>query len=256
MLQVQSINKSFKRDGTTFNVLDNISFTIDNGEFICLLGGSGCGKSTLLNIIAGFETPDTGKVMIDGEVVTGPDRRRQMIFQNYGLLPWLTVEQNVNFGLENEASLTAEQRKARVAKYLKLVALEAHANAYPSQLSGGMQQRVAIARALAVEPEVIYLDEPFGALDAITRMNLQDELLRIRREGNRTVIMVTHDVDEAAYLADRILVMKAAPGNISRDIHVNRGATRDRTTPEFVRLRATLLQELGFASKHEVEYNI
>jgi NitT/TauT family transport system ATP-binding protein len=255
LIEVENISKSFPGKAGVHNVLNDVTLTIDKGEFVCIVGGSGCGKSTLLNIIAGFERPDSGRVVINGSEVKGPDVKRQMIFQEYGLFPWRTVSGNVAFALEGQ-KLSKDELAERVEYYLSLVGLESRGSAYPTQLSGGMKQRVAIARALAAEPEIIFMDEPFGALDAITRMKLQDEILRLRRTGDRTVVMVTHDVDEAVYLADRILVMKPSQGRIFKDISVNHESPRDRANANFVYMRSVLLNELDLAVRHEPEYSI
>jgi len=187
----------FKDKGVTV-ALEKIDMEIEKGEFVCLLGPSGCGKSTLLNLIAGFDVPTSGVIKINGEIVTKPSKNRIMIFQNYGLLPWRTVLKNVELGLEGE-KLTKKERRFIAEEYIELVGLSAYKNHYPVQLSGGMQQRVALARALAVDPEILLMDEPFGALDAMTRMTMQDEIERIWKEKKKTILFVTHDIEEAFF---------------------------------------------------------
>lgn len=221
-------------------MLEDINLEIEKGEFICLLGASGCGKTTLLNLIAGFEKCDCGVIRIDGTAVQKPSKDYLTIFQNYGLLPWRTAYKNVLFGLEH-SGISKKERNARVSKYLQLVGLNDKRDLYPGQLSGGMQQRVAIARALCMEPEILFMDEPFGALDAITRMKLQDDLLRIVREEKRTVIFVTHDIEEAVFLADRIVILRPDPGRIARIVEVRLGSMRDRTADTFLEVRDQVL---------------
>lgn len=235
-ITVKDVNKYYPTDNGKRQVLKDVSLDIEKGEFICLLGASGCGKTTLLNLVAGFEKPDSGEILIDGNKVTGPQKKYITIFQNYGLLPWRTVEKNVLLGLEDEKNPVKEQ-KERADKYLRMVGLGQYKKYRPGQLSGGMQQRVAIARALCVEPEIIFMDEPFGALDAITRMKLQDDILKLSREGNRTVIFVTHDIEEAVFLADRIVILEPNPGRIKQIIKVDIGTHRDRTRDDFLAVR-------------------
>jgi NitT/TauT family transport system ATP-binding protein len=221
--------------------LENIALEIPRGQFVCLLGPSGCGKSTLLNAIAGFAPPTGGRVVADGAPVTGPGPERGMVFQEYALFPWMTVEQNVGFGLEIKGQPRA-QIAARVAELLRLLSLEDFGKRYPKDLSGGMRQRVAIARVLALDSPIMLMDEPFGALDALTRRNLQDELLRIWAELKKTVIFVTHSIEEAIYLADRIVVMTYRPGTVKRDILVELPRMRDPSSPEFNALKRELGQ--------------
>ena len=212
-IEIQDATKIYEKPGgfrsskESFTALDHISLQIEKGEFICLLGPSGCGKTTLMNSIAGFETLTEGSITIDGQKVKAPSEKYVTIFQNYGLLPWRTVEKNVELGLET-LKVPKQERKQIAMKYLQLVGLENFAKRHPAQLSGGQQQRVAIARGLAVDPEILFMDEPFGALDAITRYKLQDDLLHITKSQNKTVIFVTHDIDEAVFLADKIVVMQ------------------------------------------------
>jgi NitT/TauT family transport system ATP-binding protein len=238
---IDNVSKVFETDGRRMVALENIDLEIPRGQFVCLLGPSGCGKSTLLNAIAGFAPPTAGRVIADGAQVTGPGPERGMVFQEYALFPWMTVEQNVGFGLEIKGQPKA-QIAARVAELLKLLSLEDFGKRYPKDLSGGMRQRVAIARVLALDSPILLMDEPFGALDALTRRNLQDELLRIWAELKKTVIFVTHSIEEAIYLADRIVVMTYRPGTVKRDIMVELPRMRDPAAPEFNALKRELGQ--------------
>jgi NitT/TauT family transport system ATP-binding protein len=243
---IDNVSKVFDGDGRRMVALQDISLEIPHGQFVCLLGPSGCGKSTLLNAIAGFAPPTSGRVLADGVPVAGPGPERGMVFQEYALFPWMTVEQNVGFGLEIKGMPRA-QIQARVGELLKLLSLEDFAKRYPKDLSGGMRQRVAIARVLALDSPIMLMDEPFGALDALTRRNLQDELLRLWAELKKTVIFVTHSIEEAIYLADRIVVMTYRPGTIKRDILVDLPRLRDPAAPEFNALK----RELGLMVMEE-----
>jgi NitT/TauT family transport system ATP-binding protein len=238
---IDKVSKVFETDGRRMVALENINLEIPRGQFVCLLGPSGCGKSTLLNAIAGFAPPTAGTVLADGAAVSGPGPERGMVFQEYALFPWMTVEQNVGFGLEIKGMAKAEIA-ARVAELLKLLSLEDFGKRYPKDLSGGMRQRVAIARVLALDSPIMLMDEPFGALDALTRRNLQDELLRIWAELKKTVIFVTHSIEEAIYLADRIVVMTYRPGTVKRDMLVDLPRMRDPSAPEFNALKRELGQ--------------
>ncbi|KQY16460.1 sulfonate ABC transporter ATP-binding protein [Massilia sp. Root133] len=243
---IDHVSKVFDGDGRRMVALQDISLEIPHGQFVCLLGPSGCGKSTLLNAVAGFAPPTTGRVLADGVPVAGPGPERGMVFQEYALFPWMTVEQNVGFGLEIKGMARA-QIAARVGGLLKLLSLEDFAKRYPKDLSGGMRQRVAIARVLALDSPILLMDEPFGALDALTRRNLQDELLRLWAELKKTVIFVTHSIEEAIYLADRIVVMTYRPGTIKRDLLVDLPRLRDPAAPEFNALK----RELGLMVMEE-----
>jgi NitT/TauT family transport system ATP-binding protein len=243
---IDNVSKVFEGDGRRMVALQDISLEIPHGQFVCLLGPSGCGKSTLLNAIAGFAPPTSGKVLADGAPVAGPGPERGMVFQEYALFPWMTVEQNVGFGLEIKGMARA-QIAVRVGELLKLLSLEDFAKRYPKDLSGGMRQRVAIARVLALDSPILLMDEPFGALDALTRRNLQDELLRLWAELKKTVIFVTHSIEEAIYLADRIVVMTYRPGTIKRDMLVELPRLRDPAAPEFNALK----RELGLMVMEE-----
>ncbi len=220
--------------------LRDVTLRVGAGEVLTVVGGSGCGKSTLLRIVAGLERGDAGRVEVGGAPVTGPGPDRGLVFQEHRLLPWLTVEENVAFGVGH---LAPEERRRTVAEHLALVGLSAFARAYPHQLSGGMAQRVAIARALAPRPGVLLLDEPFGALDAFTRIQLQDELLRIWEAERTTLVLVTHDIDEAVFLGDRVVVLGSRPGAIRRVVPVELPRPRDRTGWEFAALKKTIHDE-------------
>jgi NitT/TauT family transport system ATP-binding protein len=238
---IDKVSKVFETDGRRMVALENIDLEIPRGQFVCLLGPSGCGKSTLLNAIAGFAPPTAGRVLADGAPVSAPGPERGMVFQEYALFPWMTVEQNVGFGLEIKGMPKAEIAE-RVSGLLKLLSLEDFGKRYPKDLSGGMRQRVAIARVLALDSPIMLMDEPFGALDALTRRNLQDELLRLWAELKKTVIFVTHSIEEAIYLADRIVVMTYRPGTVKRDILVELPRMRDPSAPEFNALKRELGQ--------------
>ena len=237
MIEIENITKNHIDPlRGTLKVLDDISFKVNNGELVSLLGPSGCGKTTLLNMIAGFEHPTSGTIRIDGETVHKPSPRRITIFQNYGLLPWRTVRKNVELGLERRG-LSRHDRKVRADYYLQMVGLTDFAGHHPHQLSGGMQQRVAIARALAVDPEVIFMDEPFSALDTMTRTAMQKELLEIRERLKTTVIFVTHDIDEAIFLSDRVIVLTQRPGIIRADFNIELPHHRNRQSAEFLTIK-------------------
>jgi len=252
-IEVKNVSKDFKQHGQLFKALSDVSLDIDKGEFICLLGPSGCGKTTLLNAIAGFDKVSSGSVKIEGQEVKGPSARNTTLFQNYGLLPWRTVQSNIELGLESRKLAKNEMREIS-DKYINLVGLDAFKKNYPHQLSGGMQQRVAIARALAVDPEILFMDEPFGALDVITRANMQDEIIRIWEKYKKTVIFVTHDIDEAVYLADRVVIMAPNPGRIKALITVNLGRGRDRTGDDFSSIRDNILDIFEMKNHETIEY--
>jgi len=210
---VEDVSKTFIQKGHPVEVLKDVSLTVEQGEFVCLLGPSGCGKSTIIHLIAGLEKPSSGRILVDGKPVTGPDATRTVVFQESALFPWLTVLGNVEFGLRI-AGVSRPRRRERAMEYLRLVHLSRFVHAYPHQLSGGMKQRVAIARALALQPEILLLDEPFAALDAQTRAVLQNELLEIWELARPTILFVTHNVREATGLADRVYVISSRPGQI------------------------------------------
>jgi NitT/TauT family transport system ATP-binding protein len=240
-IQVQGVNKVFKTAERDVIALQDINLDIPQGQFVCLLGPSGCGKSTLLNAIAGFALPSSGSIKADGKLVTGPGPERGMVFQEYALFPWMTVEKNIAFGLEIKGMAQA-QIDSKVDQLLHMLSLSDFKNRFPKDLSGGMRQRVAIARVLALDSPIMLMDEPFGALDALTRRNLQDELLRIWAELKKTIIFVTHSIEEAIYLADRIVVMTYRPGTVKRDIIVELPRLRDPSSNEFNALKRELGQ--------------
>lgn len=254
-IEVKDISVKYKQKNSEFQALDHVSLSVEKGEFICLLGPSGCGKTTLLNVMAGFEKATEGFLTIDEKVVTGPDIRYVTIFQNYGLLPWRTVRKNVELGLESK-KIPKEQRGEIADKYINMVGLENFKNHHPYQLSGGMQQRVAIARALATDPEILFMDEPFGALDAITRMKLQDDIRRLSSEEKKTIIFVTHDIEEAVFLADRIFVMSPNPGRIKSIVSVKLSHVRDRTSDEFIIIRDKIFEIFNMKTDRTMEYYI
>ena len=245
MLSVSGVSKEFEFGGAPIRALADADLQIDTGEFVCLIGPSGCGKSTLLRLVAGFETPSAGSLRMKHRAVAGPGPERGMVFQDYGLFPWLTVADNIGFG--PAARGIPRGQVARIAdRFVDLVGLARFRDAYPHQLSGGMKQRVAIARVLANDAEMVLMDEPFGALDAMTREKLQDDLLDIWARNRLTVLFVTHAIEEAILLADRVVVMSAGPGRIVADERVDLARPRDPTSPEFNALRRQLSAMLGF----------
>lgn len=247
-VRVQGICKTFPvpdAPGTSRLALGDISFSIAAGELVSLVGPSGCGKSTLLRLIAGLDVPDSGELLVDNEKIAGPSAERGLVFQDPNLFPWLTVRRNIEAGLVARGVL--REKRDEVGEFMRLVGLEGFANAYPHHLSGGMAQRVALARALINHPKVLLLDEPLGALDAFTRMRMQDEVLRLWQNRRTTMLLVTHDIDEAIYMCDRILIMTPPPGRLDREIDVNLERPRDRTGDSFLRFRREILEHLHFA---------
>lgn len=245
-LEVCDLFKSYPVRGQQLMVLQNINLQLQSREFVSIVGSSGCGKSTLLNIIAGLVSQCAGRVLVDGRAVTGPGSDRGMVFQHYTLYPWLTVAQNVAFGLQFRGMSKVEQRE-RVSYFLNMVGLMQFAQAYPKQLSGGMKQRVAIARALANEPAVLLMDEPFGALDAQTKEQMQQFLQQLWEQTHITVLMITHDVEEAIFLSERIYVMSARPGQIKQELIVELPEHREleiKLSPEFVDIKREILHAL------------
>jgi len=245
-LSVDRLSMVFERDGTRTEVLNNISLEVGDGEFVCLLGPSGCGKTTLLNAMAGFLSPTSGEIRVDGEPVRHPDPRRIFVFQERGVFPWLTVEGNIGFGLSR---LPRAEREQRIAHYVKMVGLQGFEKTYPQELSGGMKQRLEVARALAVNPDMLLLDEPFGALDSITRLVMRGELLRIWEAERKTIVFVTHDIDEAVQLADRVVVMSARPAAIQRIVDIDIPHPRDISDPRYLELRDGIFRQIGLAHK-------
>jgi sulfonate transport system ATP-binding protein len=249
-VRVHEICKSFPvpdATGTSRLALGDISFSIAASELVSLVGPSGCGKSTLLRLIAGLDVPDSGDLLVGNEKIVGPNAERGLVFQDPNLFPWLTVRRNIEAGLTARGVL--REKRNEVDQFMRLVGLEAFANAYPHHLSGGMAQRVALARALINHPKVLLLDEPLGALDAFTRMRMQDEVLRLWENRRTTMLLVTHDIDEAIYMSDRILIMTQAPGRIDREIGIGLARPRDRTSDSFLRFRSEILEHLHFAGK-------
>ena len=245
-LRVVGVDKHFTApDGADVHALESVTLSVAAGEMVALIGPSGCGKSTLLRLLAGLETPDGGELWVGGERIAGPSAERGLMFQDPNLFPWLTVRKNIQAGLVARGVL--REKRHEVAEFLRLVALEPFANAYPHQLSGGMAQRVALARALVNHPRVLLLDEPLGALDAFTRMRMQDEVLRLWQARGTTMLLVTHDIDEAIYMCDRIVIMTPRPGRIERVIDVALDRPRDRNDSRFLALRSEILEMLHFA---------
>jgi len=273
-LRVREVSKSFPAPDNPLArrlALDSVSLSLAVGELVSLIGPSGCGKSTLLRLVAGLDSPDSGELFIGSERITGPNAERGLVFQDPNLFPWLTVSRNIEAGLVARGVL--KEQGHEVKEFMRLVGLEAFANSYPHHLSGGMAQRVALARALINHPKVLLLDEPLGALDAFTRMRMQDEVLRlwqarrtqqslstrpkivsddvlrIWQSRRTTMLLVTHDIDEAIYMSDRIVVMTPRPGKIEQIIHVDIDRPRDRSSSDFLRLRGDILETLHFAGQ-------
>src|ERR1041384_3235704 len=249
-LRVREVRKSFRppgNDAAPRLALDSVSLSIAAGELVAIIGPSGCGKSTLLRLIAGLDTPDSGEITIGFEQISGPSAERGLVFQDPNLFPWLTVRRNIEAGLVARGVL--QEKKDDVQKFMELVGLDGFADAYPHHLSGGMAQRVALARALINHPKVLLRAEPLGALDAFTRMRMQDEVLRLWENRRTTMLLVTHDIDEAIYMSDRIVLMTPRPGKIERIIAIDLDRPRDRSSSEFLRLRGDILEFLHFAGK-------
>jgi NitT/TauT family transport system ATP-binding protein len=238
-IQIKNVHKVFNTATGNVVALQDINLTINTGEFVCLLGPSGCGKSTLLNAIAGFALPSQGHIAVGSQTVTSPGPERGMVFQEYALFPWMTVAENIAFGLELQ-NTKKQDIQTIVQQLLEMLHLQDFRNRFPKDLSGGMRQRVAIARVLALDSPILLMDEPFGALDALTRRNLQDELLRIWQKLKKTIVFVTHSIEESIYLADRIVVMTYRPGTIKRDLYVDLPRPRDTASTEFNALKRDL----------------
>ena len=249
-LVLREVRKSFPAPDDPLSrrqVLDGVSFSLGAGELISLIGPSGCGKSTLLRLVAGLDSADSGDLLIGAEPITAPNAERGLVFQDPNLFPWLTVRRNIQAGLVARGVL--HEKKNEVDEFMRLVGLEIFANVYPHHLSGGMAQRAALARALINHPKILLLDEPLGALDAFTRMRMQDEVLRLWEARRTTMLLVTHDIDEAIYMSDRIMIMTPRPGRIERTIPVELARPRQRDSGDFLRLRSDILKFLHFAGK-------
>ncbi len=257
-LSIKNLNKSFAVDNDLVDVIKDLTLDVEEGEFISIVGPSGCGKSTLFRIIGGLDTPTDGTVSIEGRQVSGIDQDISMVFQENRLFPWRRVKDNILFGLDDERrkKLGKEEQKALVDKYIELVDLKGFENSYPKQLSGGMKQRASIARTLISDPKVLLLDEPFSALDAFTRMSLQNALTDIWRKEKKTMILITHDIDEAVFLGTKIVVLSERPTRIKRIFDVNIDRPRDRSSDEFTNLRRDVMREFFGHKSEAVEYNI
>ena len=244
LIQVRELSVQFANPKTAepLRVLESVNVSVSEGEFVCIVGPSGCGKSTFLNVVAGFLQPASGEVIVHGQKVSGPDPKRIFVFQENGVFPWLNVTRNIGFGLRGR---TRREREAVVRRYIEMVGLVGFEEAYPHELSGGMRQRVEIARALAADPEIIYMDEPFGALDFLTRMKMRGDLIRIWQAERKTVLFVTHDIDESVQLADRVLVMTGRPGRIQAEVSVDLPRPRDLDSSEYLGVRDRIFAELG-----------
>jgi NitT/TauT family transport system ATP-binding protein len=245
LVSVENVDKCYESAaGGGTRALADVSFTVETGELLTVVGPSGCGKTTLIRLLGGLESPTSGEIRVDGRPVTGPSPNRAMVFQEYRLFPWLTARENVAFG-PTETGVSAEQRSSRVDELLELVGLSDHADAYPKELSGGMKQRVGLARALAVDPAILLMDEPFGSVDARTRRTLQGELLNIWRATGKTVVFVTHDIEEAVFLGDRVLVMDDRPGRVRATLTVDEARPRSRRPGARADLEGRVLELLG-----------
>jgi ABC-type nitrate/sulfonate/bicarbonate transport system ATPase subunit len=250
-LHIVEVSKEFPTlddSGARTPALADVTLSVPPGELISLIGPSGCGKSTLLRLIAGLDAPDFGDLWVGSEPITAPSAERGVVFQDPNLFPWLTVRRNIETGLVARGVL--REKRNEVDEFMRLVGLEAFASAYPHQLSGGMAQRVALARALINHPKILLLDEPLGALDAFTRMRMQDEVLRLWEARGTTMILVTHDIDEAIYMSDRIVIMTPRPARVERIIEIDMDRPRERNNPEFLRYRVEILEHLHFAGAH------
>lgn len=252
ILKINHVKKVFNLKDTSLEVLTDINAEIKEGEFVSIVGSSGCGKSTLARMISGLEKPTYGEITIGGNLVDRPSVNVGMIFQESRLFPWLSVEKNIEFGIHEK--LSQKEKEALVARHIELVGLKSFEKALPKQLSGGMQQRVSIARALINNPSVLILDEPFGALDALTRINMQNEVLKIWEQEKTTMILITHDIDEAIFLSDRIFVMGKNPGEIKKEIKVDIARPRGRNSYDFMNIRKQIYQEFFENTEIEIEY--
>ena len=255
ILEIKGVNRTYKDEDTLVNVLSDVNLTVKKGELVSIIGLSGCGKTTLLRLIAGLDKPQSGELLLNGERITKPSPSRGYVFQKEGLFQWLTVEQNIAFGLK--ARRVYRENKSKVKEFISLIGLDGFEKSYPHQISGGMAQRVAIARALINDPDLLLLDEPMGALDSFTRADIQDKLLEIKKKENVTMILVTHDIDEAIYLSDRIIIMTPRPGRISEVLDVSFPHPRHRGGVEFLTTRRNILEKFHLATAMpDPEYQI
>lgn len=257
-IEIRKVSRIYEtEDARQVEALTDIDLTIEDGEFVCIVGPSGCGKSTLLEIVAGLSPMTLGDVLVDGRKVTGPGRDIGVVFQSAALFPWRTVERNILFGLEN-TKVPKETQAEKLRYYLKLMGLEGFEGQYPAQLSGGMRQRAGIARTLIADPKVILMDEPFSAVDHLTRCTLQEELIRVHRAERKTVLFVTHDINEAVYLADRVVVLTPRPGKIQSEYRISLPQPRSRSDSALVRYAAMIVADIinGGVPKPEAEYMI
>jgi len=247
-VRLRGVRKNFVEEGkAAVQVLAGVDLDVAEGEFVCLLGPSGCGKSTVLNVCAGFKAPDGGTVEIDGKPVEGPDPRRVFVFQEYGIFPWMSVWDNIAFGLGGR---TQQEKREVVRHYIAMVGLAGFEEAYPHELSGGMKQRVEVARALAVNPDILYMDEPFGALDSLTRINMRSELIRIWKSEHKTILFVTHDIEESVQLGQRVVVFTDRPARIKTIADLSALAyPRDLDSPEYLRARDQLFEAMGVSTR-------
>ncbi len=257
LVEIEDVSKNFTHagNGEVLTALSHVSLSVDENEFVCLLGPSGCGKSTLLKQIAGLQHPDSGVIRVSGKEVSKPLEEVNVVFQDYALFPWRTVKKNISIGMELQHK-SKKDVEEKVGWAMDLVGLSQFGEYFPYQLSGGMKQRVAIARALVLDCKVLLMDEPFAALDAFTRMNLQDDLIDLWQKQKFSVIFVTHDVDEAVYLADRVIVMTASPGEVKSVFKIEDARPRVRTSPEFNYYRSEILKQYGYVDKRTIEYQI
>ena len=243
-LRVENLSKIFKGNGDILQVLDSISFLVKEGEFLTIVGPSGCGKTTLIRIIAGLENPTSGKVILENEIIKSPSKKIGYVPQEFSLFPWKTVKKNIEFGLKLQG-ISKVQSKKKIRELLSLVGLEKFENYYPKDLSGGMKQKVAIARALAIDQTLLLLDEPLISIDAQNRNKLQDDLLKIWKKSKRTIIFITHNIDEAVYLSDRIIILSGLPASVKKIIPISLDRQRDRTSSDFNKLRKGILNNLS-----------
>jgi NitT/TauT family transport system ATP-binding protein len=245
-VSIRNVSMSFPGKGRDeqIRVLENVNAQVAEGEFVCIVGPSGCGKSTLLNIVGGFLDATSGEILVEGEPVTGPDPRRIFVFQENGVFPWLNARENVGFGLRKRDQA---ERDSIIARYIDMVRLTGFENAYPHELSGGMRQRVEIARALAANPDIIYMDEPFGALDFLTRLKMRADLIRIWQSEKKTILFVTHDIEEAVQLADRVLVMSERPATIQEVVDIDLPRPRHLDSPGYLEKRDRIFQAMGIS---------